>query len=99
MPIDPFVEAVGTFGQLAKMLPRIRGNRPVAANTVRRWALTGRRGVKLETIEIGGVTCSSKEALCRFFHRLTDLDQPAPQPIRDAKNHERVEQQLKRFGL
>jgi hypothetical protein len=99
MPIDPFAECVATFGQLARLLPRTRNNRPVHANTLRRWAFTGRRGIKLETIVIGGVTCSSKEALVRFFDRLTGLEQRAPPPARDADRQERVERELEAFGL
>ena len=97
--IDPFAECVATFSKLAKMLPRTRNDRPVHANTLRRWALVGRRGIKLETIELGGVTCSSKEALARFFRRLTALEQHEQPPIRDAGRQERVERQLERFGL
>jgi hypothetical protein len=99
MAIDPFEETVGTFSKLAKMLPRTRNDRPVHANTLRRWAFTGRRGIKLETIAIGGVTCSSREALARFFDRLTNLKQPDPSPVRDRKRQVRVEECLKRFGL
>jgi hypothetical protein len=66
MAIVPFSESVGTFSNLAKMLPHTRNNRPIHANTLRRSAFTGRRGVKLETIMmIGGVTCSSREAQAR----------------------------------
>jgi hypothetical protein len=99
MAIDVFTECVGTFSQLAKMLPRTRNNRPVHANTLRRWAMKGRRGIKLETIMRGGVTLSSKEALIRYFERLTNLEQGAPQPARDADRQARVERQLERFGL
>ena len=99
MSIDIFSERVGTFSQLAKMLPRTRNNRPVHANTLRRWAFAGRRGVKLETIELGGVTCSSQEALLRFFEQLTNLNRRWPPPVSDAKRQDRVEEQLKRFKL
>jgi hypothetical protein len=61
--------------------------------------MKGRRGIKLETIMIGGVTCSSKEALMRYFERLTGLEQGAPPPAREAEREARVERQLDRFGL
>jgi hypothetical protein len=99
MAIDPFTECVGTFGKLARLLPHVRGDRPVHPNTLRRWAFTGRRGVKLETIVIGGSTCTSREALARFFERLTDSEQPVPPPLRDAGLQDRVEERLKRLGL
>jgi hypothetical protein len=97
--INLFEECVGTFSKLARMLPRTRNNRPVHANTLRRWAFTGRRGVKLETIVIGGVTCSSREALARFFERLTNLKQPDAPAVRDSRRQDRVEECLDRFGL
>jgi hypothetical protein len=100
MPIDPFTECVATFSALAKLVPRTRNNRPVHHNTLRRWALKGRHGIKLETIMIGCVQCSSKEALVRFFEELTAFKQGPPPPHgRDAERQARVERQLKQFGL
>jgi hypothetical protein len=99
MSIDIYKEDVGTFSKLARTLPRTRNNRPVHANTLRRWALAGRRGVKLETIVVGSVTCTSKQALARFFERLTNLEQPDPPPVRESRRQDRVEELLNRFGL
>ena len=99
MTINIYEEEVGTFSKLAKELPRTRKNRPVHANTLRRWALKGRHGIKLETIVIGGVTCTSREALTRFFVRLTASEQLDAPPVRDSKRQDRVEELLKRLGL
>jgi hypothetical protein len=49
----------------------------VSVTTVWRWATRGVRArngliVKLETIKLGGTTCTSDEALARFFQALTD---------------------------
>ena len=99
MSIDIYKEQVATFSKLAKWLPPTRNNRPVHANTLRRWAMKGRHGIKLETIVIGGVTCSSKEALVRYFNRLTNPEQSGPPPVRNAKRQARVESELERFGL
>lgn len=99
MPINIYEEQVATFSKLAKWLPPTRNNRPVHANTLRRWAMKGRHGIKLETIVIGGVTCSSREALARFFERLTNFQQPHQPPVRDPERQDRVEERLRQFGL
>jgi hypothetical protein len=49
-----------------------RGGRPAHVSNLYRWALDGLRGVKLETIRVGGTLCTSREALERFFDRLDE---------------------------
>jgi uncharacterized protein DUF1580 len=44
---------------------------PPHASTVRYWRVHGIRGVKLETVMIGGRRYTSKEALQRFFAATT----------------------------
>jgi hypothetical protein len=56
----------------------------VHCSTPRRWASQGVRNVKLETIALGGRIYTSREALSRFFARLTASrpgcqDQSSPQ--------------------
>ena len=41
--------------------------------TLYRWASHGCRGVRLETIQIGGTKCTSREALDRSFEELSAL--------------------------
>lgn len=43
----------------------------VHVSTLHRWHLRGCRGVRLETVLIGGRRYTSKEALQRFFARVT----------------------------
>lgn len=50
-------------------LPRMNGRR-VHEATIYSWAQRGLRGVKLETLRIGGRHVTSKQALERFFRRL-----------------------------
>ena len=69
--IDIHAETVVTLAEAAKRLPpRGRGKRPHVA-TLYRWAQKGCRGIRLETIRIGGSLCTSLEALQRFCDRLT----------------------------
>jgi hypothetical protein len=64
-------ERLLTMGEAARMLPRFRQGKRVDIATVFRWALRGVKGVKLETIQIGGRKCTSAQALQRFFEALT----------------------------
>ena len=43
----------------------------VHKSTVHRWFRRGCRGVKLETLMVGGIRHTSEEALDRFFNRVT----------------------------
>ena len=70
MAIDVFEEEVLTLAEAAKVLPRRRRGRKVHTATLYRWASSGIRGVKLETVQVGGTRCTSKEALQRFFDEL-----------------------------
>ena len=70
--IDHANETVLSLTDAASTLPRRRGGKRVNVATLYRWASHGCRGVRLETIQIGGTKCTSREALGRFFNRLTD---------------------------
>ncbi|MCC7421910.1 MAG: DUF1580 domain-containing protein [Planctomycetaceae bacterium] len=71
MGIDPSVEEAITLPQATKLLPHRRGGKKANVATLYRWTSTGCKGVKLEFIQIGGSRCTSREALHRFFERLT----------------------------
>jgi hypothetical protein len=51
-------------------LPSGRNGQKIHPSTLFRWCSVGIRGVRLETIAIGGMRCSSLPALQRFFERL-----------------------------
>jgi len=99
--IDPTTETLLSLAEAAKSLPRRRGGRPVHISCAYRWTKTGCRGVILESIQIGGTRCTSKEALARFFQRLTHTDsQPAaPTPARRRRAAEAAERELIREGV
>jgi hypothetical protein len=69
--IDSQSESVITLSQAADELPRRRRGRKTTVSTIYRWATAGCRGVILETIQIGATRCTSREALQRFFERLS----------------------------
>src|SRR5437763_6223445 len=71
MPIDIATEEILTLAQAAATLPRRRRGRKTHVSTLYRWTMVGCRGIRLETIQIGGTRCTSREALQRFFERLS----------------------------
>jgi hypothetical protein len=82
MPIDVFNETVVSFSDATKRLPKHNGTK-TNVSTLYRWAQAGLRShdgqvVWLETIKVGGTTCTSLEALQRFFERLS---RPTPEPM------------------
>jgi Protein of unknown function (DUF1580) len=76
MAIDANNEALRPFAEAARRLPALRGGKPVHPATVWRWATRGVRGrdgaaIRLESIKVGGMCCTSDEALVRFFYALS----------------------------
>lgn len=72
------------------------------ASTVYRWWKRGIKGVRLETILIGGRRYTSKEALTRFFAATTaaaDGPQAAVTPARRQREIEAAERELEAQGL
>jgi len=85
MAIDINRERLLTISAAATSLQ----HRPHVA-TVWRWVQSGVRGVKLETILIGGRRYTSKEALERFIDRTTAAANGEVIPVRSAKQRERA---------
>ncbi len=82
MAIDVFEENLLTFGEVTKILPRRKAGKKAHTSTIYRWATRGLRGICLETVQIGGSLCTSKEALQRFFdnlHAVLHANHPAKQ--------------------
>ena len=92
MAIDPTIETLRSFAEAARRLPALRGSKPVNPTTLWRWTTRGVRGpggapVRLEAIKVGGTTCTSDEALARFFRALSaGVAAPQPQPTIEATN-------------
>ena len=81
--IDLTKEELLTLKDACQLLPRRRRGRKPSFSTIWRWALHGARGVRLETLRCGGTLCTSREALQRFFDKLSERDgtmQPEQQP-------------------
>ncbi|MDY0169429.1 MAG: DUF1580 domain-containing protein [Thermoguttaceae bacterium] len=72
--IDIETEQVKTLTEAANLIPRRRQGKRCHRATIFRWTRDGLKGVKLESIPIGGTRCTSVEAIKRFFARLAELD-------------------------
>src|SRR5690242_19731431 len=59
-------------------VPRRRRGKKLNQATVFRWANSGIRGTRLETIQFGGTLCTTRSALLEFFHQLTPESYPPP---------------------
>ena len=101
MAIDISTEAVVTLTEATHHLPRRRRGKRPAVSTLFRWAQKGVRGIRLETLQVGGTKCTSIEALQRFFEALTDIDSPPPRRSLSQRRRaaERAERELAREGL
>lgn len=76
--IDVTTEALVPLNQVPKLLPPRPSGKRLHISAVYRWVQRGVRGVKLESVRIGGTTYTSREALQRF----AETGQPAePAPI------------------
>ena len=74
MAIDPNQETLLSLTKAAKGLPARRGGKRPHVSCLYRWTTAGCRGEILESIQVGATRCTSKEALARFFDRLTYSD-------------------------
>lgn len=69
-------EELVPLSQATKWVPARRGAARTHPSTLFRWATEGLHGVRLEVLQVGGSRCTSREALHRFFKRLTEMTAP-----------------------
>ncbi len=79
--IDPLTETPISLAEAAAIVPRRRGGKRCNVATLYRWTAVGVRGERLESFQCGGTRCTSREALSRFFSKLTAAADAAMQPI------------------
>lgn len=102
--IDVENEQVISLAEAARSLPARRAGKRVHVSCLFRWCSTGCRGIRLEYVQIGGTRCTSREALQRFFDKLTAAsqgDHPAPTPPAKARREavESARRRLARSGI
>ncbi|MDB4367969.1 DUF1580 domain-containing protein [Mariniblastus sp.] len=100
--IDVINEQMIPFSKVPSWCEKNIGNRP-HRSTVHRWRLRGARGVKLETILVGGRRFTSREALLRFFDDSTAAESGPPighqLDSRRRREIEKAEAYLKSEGI
>jgi hypothetical protein len=69
--IDPNAEELITLCQAAHLIPSSRNGKKTAISTLFRWASKGVKGIRLETLQVGGAQRTSKQALTRFYQALS----------------------------
>ena len=105
--IDPLSETLISLAQAADDLPRRRRGRKPHVSCLYRWTTAGCRGVVLESLQVGGTRCTSREALARFIERLSRAgpagDEPVTppghrSPARRLRDSERAGEKLEALG-
>jgi hypothetical protein len=97
--IDANREMILTLAQAARELPNRSGGRGVDVTTVWRWTRRGIRDTKLETLLIGRIRYTSREALQRFFEATTRAAEGTTARLRCASHHKRDADELDRSGI
>lgn len=88
--IDMSTENLIALADVPSHLPERRGGKRPHTSCIYRWAQRGCKGIRLETIQIGGTSCTSSEALQRFFDRLTAARCGEPVPTRTSRQRQRA---------
>lgn len=100
--LDLQAEHVVNLSDATRHLPKRPGGKKPHVATLYRWATRGLRGIRLETIRVGGTLCTSLEALQRFCERLSDGTSPPIARVTSAARRravERAELMLDRIGI
>ena len=99
--IDPNTETLVSLTEAARLLPRRRAGKKPHVSCIYRWTTVGCKGVILESIQVGGTRCTSRDALARFFEALTYADSPRTNrsPARRQRAVAAAERELVRDGV
>ena len=99
--IDTSTEEILSLSQAAEQLPRRRRGCKTHVSCLYRWTTSGCRGIVLESIQIGATRATSKEALQRFYERLSAPSEPSERRTVAASQRasEAAERELKNRGV
>lgn len=82
------------LNEVVKMIPR-RNNNSVHISTLHRWRSVGLKGIKLESIRIGGIYYTTKTALNNFLNNINKKQiSPVPRDYEEA-----IEDELRKLGF
>ena len=101
--IDTTLEEPVPLAVLAREVVNRGGRRGINVSTVWRWIQRGIHGVRLESILVGGIRMSSREALARFFAATTAAANGKQTPVRTSRQRQRdiaaAEKELEAAGI
>src|SRR5438477_12344262 len=84
-----------TLAQAAREVPNRSGGRGVDVATVWRWTSRGIHDQRLETLLVGGIRFTSREALQRFFWAVTAAADGTGAPRHTSRERERAGSEAK----
>jgi hypothetical protein len=90
--IDPQTETLISLTAATKHFPARRAGKKPHVSCIYRWTKDGCRGVKLESVQVGGTRCTSREAIARFIQRLTEGAQGLPHQLTRPQRARLIEQ-------
>jgi hypothetical protein len=100
--IDFQAEELLSLRDAARLLPpRRKGKRP-HVSCLYRWTTAGCKGIVLESVNVGGTRCTSREALARFIERLSAANgtgQGGQTPCGRRRDLAQVERELDQKGI
>jgi Protein of unknown function (DUF1580) len=98
MAIDADNETLLTLSEARTAFP---GGKRLALATLHRWRLHGVRGVRLETILIGGTRYVSRESIARFIadQNANETTAPSVSPAQRTRQAKAAQQELARAGV
>jgi hypothetical protein len=103
--IDSELGSYFAISEVPNRIPKTSRGRRVSIATVVRWSTKGLKGIKLETIRIGGTRCTCDDALRRFFERISQSQSgrtPSPALLTATQRNRRfeaVEERLNELGI
>lgn len=88
--IDTASEILVPLRDVPRCLPPRPNGKRLHVSAVYRWTLRGVKGVRLETIRVGGTTYTSREAIQRFSELLSGaaLDPKIVNPVSRARQRQ-----------
>ena len=81
MAIDPLQVQLISLKEAVKLFPTNGRGKYPHVSALYRYSTSGCRGVVLETIQAGSVRSTSREAVARFFQRLTEQARTPTTPV------------------
>ena len=96
--IDITSEELIPFRELPDYLPKQPSGKKLHLSACYRWKKQGVQGVRLETVFIAGCSYSSKQALNRFWQRVTEARDGKPSVCEAKRSSVTSDQELQKAG-